>query len=122
MAYKITYRSEGGFSQRSSLLGDHQQLQVKVDSREEIDNHVSGLRAQLHKLKHVASEIHNETKQQQELMQQLEQALISGQAAIKNGVRKLNRALASSGSAYLVHVILFALFCFFLVYLWSKFS
>ena len=48
--------------------------------------------------------------------------LIKAQAGVKNNMRRLNKSIIQQGSNHVVHVVLFALFCFFLVYLWSKFS
>lgn len=50
-----------------------------------------------------------------------EQTLVTSQAAMKEGMRKLNKALSSGGGSYVFHVLLFALGSFLLVYLWSKF-
>lgn len=48
--------------------------------------------------------------------------LIKAQAGVKNNMRRLNKSIIQQGSNHVVHVVLFALFCFFLVYLWTKFS
>eukprot|EP00271_Cylindrocystis_brebissonii_P010347 TRINITY_DN26518_c0_g1_i1.p1 TRINITY_DN26518_c0_g1~~TRINITY_DN26518_c0_g1_i1.p1 ORF type:complete len:131 (+),score=43.87 TRINITY_DN26518_c0_g1_i1:389-781(+) len=128
MAYKSSYRSEAGFSQRSALFsssgsnGSSQQqlLQVRVEPRGELDDEVAGLRSQVRKLKEIAGEIGNEARQQNDILNQLEQTMIAAQAAVKEGVRKLNRAIASGGSSFLIQVLLFAVFAFLLVYMVSK--
>jgi hypothetical protein len=48
--------------------------------------------------------------------------LTKAQAGIKNNMRRMNRRIIQNGSNHLVHVVLFALGCFVLVYLVSKFS
>jgi len=55
-----------------------------------------------------------------DVMQQM--TLIQVQASVKNNMRRLNRRMVQSGSSHILHVVLFALFCLFLVYFWSKFS
>lgn len=44
------------------------------------------------------------------------------QAGVKNNLRRLNRSIVRNGSNHIVHVVLFALICFTIVYLWSKMS
>jgi len=48
--------------------------------------------------------------------------LIKAQAGVKNNVRRMNKSIIQNGSNHVLHVILFALFCFFVVYFLSKFS
>ncbi|MBA0783199.1 hypothetical protein Gotri_000956 [Gossypium trilobum] len=46
--------------------------------------------------------------------------MIKAQAGVKNNIRKLNKSIIKHGSNQIVHVVLFALFFFFVVYIWSK--
>ncbi|KAF3485548.1 hypothetical protein F2Q69_00053945 [Brassica cretica] len=46
--------------------------------------------------------------------------LIRAQAGVKNNIRKLNLSIIQSGNNHIMHVLLFALFCFFILYMWSK--
>lgn len=48
--------------------------------------------------------------------------LAKAQAGVKNNMRRLNKSIIQQGSNHVLHVVLFALFCFFIVYLLSKFS
>lgn len=48
--------------------------------------------------------------------------LAKAQAGVNNNMRRMNQSIIQNGSNHLVHVVLFALGCFFLVYLISKFS
>jgi protein transporter SFT1 len=48
--------------------------------------------------------------------------LAEGHAGVKNNMRRINNKIIKNGSNHLVIVVLFALGCFFLVYLVSKFS
>lgn len=48
--------------------------------------------------------------------------LIKAQAGVKNNVRRLNKSIVQYGSSNVIHVVLFALVCFFIVYMWSKMS
>ncbi|MQL81024.1 hypothetical protein Taro_013474, partial [Colocasia esculenta] len=70
----------------------------------------------------VAQEIESEAKFQNNLLSQLQMTVLKAQAGLKNNVRRLNKRIIQQGSNHVVHVVLFALFCFFLVYLWSKYS
>lgn len=54
------------------------------------------------------------------LMQQM--TVAKAQAGVKNNLRRLNRSIVRNGSNHIVHVVLFALICFTIVYLWSKMS
>ncbi|XP_073117095.1 bet1-like protein At4g14600 [Elaeis guineensis] len=70
----------------------------------------------------VAQEIETEAKFQNDIISQLQMTTIKAQAALKNNMRRMNKSIIQHGSNHVVHVILFALFCFFVVYLLSKFS
>jgi protein transport protein SFT1 len=48
--------------------------------------------------------------------------LTRAQAGVKNNMWRMNRRIIQNGSNHLVHVVLFALGCFVLMYLVSKFS
>ncbi|KAL7245571.1 hypothetical protein ACSBR2_000827 [Camellia fascicularis] len=48
--------------------------------------------------------------------------LIKAQAGVKNNMRRLNKSIIQHGSNHVIHVVLFALICFSVVYFWSKFS
>jgi len=51
-----------------------------------------------------------------------EATVAKAQAGLKSTMRKLNRNLAQRGLSPVMIVILFGLFCFFCVFLWSKFQ
>ncbi|CAN7044116.1 unnamed protein product [Brassica oleracea var. botrytis] len=42
------------------------------------------------------------------------------QAGVKNNIRKLNLSIIRSGNNHVMNVVLFALLCFFILYMWSK--
>ncbi|XP_076916962.1 bet1-like protein At1g29060 [Bidens hawaiensis] len=88
----------------------------------DLDDEINGLHNQVKQLKNVASEIESEAKNQNELISQLQMALMKAEAGVKNNMRKLNKSIIQSGSNHVLHVVLFALFCVFLVYMWSKVS
>lgn len=48
--------------------------------------------------------------------------LVRAEAGVKNNLRQLRRSIIQEGSSHVTHVVLFALLCFTVVYLWSKFS
>jgi len=126
MAYTSgRHRSASGFSQRSALgidLESQQQLQVRVEPRSQLDAEITGLSAQVKKLKEVSNLISGETRQQNDILAQLEQTMVTAEAAVKEGIRKINKVLTLHGGSHVLHVILFALGAFFLVYLWMKFT
>ncbi|KAE8789253.1 hypothetical protein D1007_36581 [Hordeum vulgare] len=70
----------------------------------------------------VAQEINSEAKFQNEFLNQLQLTLTKAQAGVKNNMRRMNKSIIQQGSNHIVHVVLFALLCFFVVYLLSKFS
>ncbi|XP_071716748.1 bet1-like protein At4g14600 [Rutidosis leptorrhynchoides] len=115
------YRSREGLSTRQGTGSD--EIQLRIDPMHaDLDDEISGLRKQVRQLKNVASEIESEAKFQNEFINQLQMTLIKAQAGVKNNMRKLNKSIIQSGSSHVLHVVLFALFCLFLVYVWSKFS
>ncbi|KAK9096996.1 hypothetical protein Sjap_022493 [Stephania japonica] len=115
------YRSRDGLSTR--VVGNSEEIQLRIDPMHgELDDHISGLHKKITKLKSVAQEIESEAKYQNDFINQLQMTLIKAQAGVKNNVRRLNKSIVQQGSNHVLHVILFALFCFFMVYLWSKFS
>ncbi|CAO2834443.1 unnamed protein product [Amaranthus hypochondriacus] len=117
----VPFRSSDGLSTRQ--VGSSDEVQVRIDPlHADLDDEILGLRSQVHKLRHVAQEIHSEAKYQNEFMDQLQMTLIRAQASLKNNMRRLNSNIVRSGSNHVMHVVLFALFCLFLVYFWSKFS
>lgn len=48
--------------------------------------------------------------------------VLKAQAGVKNNVRRLNKSIIQHGSNHIVQVVVFALICFFVVYLWAKMS
>ncbi|XP_057532744.1 bet1-like protein At4g14600 [Amaranthus tricolor] len=117
----VPFRSSDGLSTRQ--VGNSDEVQVRIDPlHADLDDEILVLRSQVHKLRHVAQEIHSEAKYQNEFMDQLQMTLIRAQASLKNNMRRLNSSIVRSGSNHVMHVVLFALFCLFLVYFWSKFS
>ncbi|PWA84966.1 target SNARE coiled-coil-like domain-containing protein [Artemisia annua] len=115
------YRSREGLSTRPNTNFD--EIQVRIDPvHGDLDYEISGLQNQVRRLKNVASEIESEAKNQNEFINQLQMTLIKAQAGAKNNMRKLNKSIIQSGSSHVLHVVLFALFCVFVVYMWSKFS
>ncbi|KAH9626489.1 hypothetical protein KSS87_020191 [Heliosperma pusillum] len=116
-----SYRSSDGLSTRQ--VGSSDEIQLRIDPMHgDLDNEITGLRSQVRQLKYVAQEIHGEAKFQNEFMNELQMTMIKAQASLKNNMRRLNRSMVRNGSSHIMHVVLFALFCCFLVYLWAKFS
>ncbi|KAL1831720.1 hypothetical protein ACET3Z_001371 [Daucus carota] len=116
------YRSRQGLSTRS-VASSSDEIQLRIDPMQaDFDDEISGLRGQVRQLRNVAQEIHSEAKFQNDAINQLQMLLIKAQAGVKNNVRKLNKSIVQSGSSHVVHVILFALVLFFVVYMISKVS
>ncbi|CAA3021328.1 bet1 At4g14600 [Olea europaea subsp. europaea] len=119
------YRSSReGLSTRSvGGGGNPDEIQLRIDPMHaDFDEEVTGLRKQVRLLKNVAQDIESEAKFQNDFLNQLQMTLIKAQAGVKNNMRRLNKSIIREGSNHVMHVVLFALLCFFVVYLWSKFS
>ncbi|XP_021900707.1 bet1-like protein At4g14600 isoform X2 [Carica papaya] len=97
------------------------EIQLRIDPiHADLDDEITGLRSQVKLLRNVAEEIGSEAKFQRDFLDHLQMTMIKAQAGVKNNLRKLNKSIVRSGSNHVVHVVLFALLCFFIVYLWSK--
>ncbi|KAG8388553.1 hypothetical protein BUALT_Bualt02G0137400 [Buddleja alternifolia] len=118
------YRSREGLSTRPGAYSNNSdEIQLRIDPMHaDFDEEVTGLRNQVRKLRDVAQEIETEAKFQNEFLNQLQMTLIKAQAGVKNNMRRLNKSIIREGSSHVMHVILFALLLFFVIYLWSKFS
>eukprot|EP00475_Leptophrys_vorax_P013714 TRINITY_DN20079_c0_g1_i2.p1 TRINITY_DN20079_c0_g1~~TRINITY_DN20079_c0_g1_i2.p1 ORF type:complete len:124 (-),score=4.79 TRINITY_DN20079_c0_g1_i2:44-415(-) len=121
MGSRPTHRADKG---RTWLLGEDpgsEHIQLQVDPiRAGLDHEIGSLREQVSKLKRVAGDIAQETREQNSILQQLEQTMTQARAAVRNTMRKVDKHMKGSGSSHLLHVILFALACFLFVYLWKK--
>ncbi|CAN1188717.1 Bet1-like protein At4g14600 [Linum perenne] len=115
------FRSRDGLSTRPAATSDEIQLRIDPMSAD-FDDEITGLHSQVRQLRNVAQEIGTEAKFQKDFLDQLQMTVIKAQASVKNNIRKMNKGIIKSGSSHIVHVVLFALFCFFMVYLWSKVS
>ncbi|KAK9930337.1 hypothetical protein M0R45_027393 [Rubus argutus] len=103
--------------------GNPDEIQLRIDPiHADVDEEITGLRSQVRRLRNVAQEIEFEAKSQNVLLNQLDMTVMKAQAWLKNNVRRLNKSTVQSGSNHVVHVVCFALICFFLVYFWSKIS
>ncbi|GLT93749.1 hypothetical protein SLE2022_115240 [Rubroshorea leprosula] len=113
------YRSREGLSTRPVASSD--EIQLRIDPMHaDLDDQITGLHSQVRQLRNVAQEIGSEAKFQKDFLEQLQMTMIRAEAGLKNNIRKLNKSIIKNGSNHIVHVILFALFCFFVVYMWSK--
>ncbi|XP_058087825.1 bet1-like protein At4g14600 [Magnolia sinica] len=114
-------RSREGISARAA--GGSDEIQLRIDPvHADLDEEIDGLHRKLTQLKTVAQEIESEAKFQNDFVTQLQMTLIKAQAGVKNNMRRLNKSIIQQGSNHVMHVILFALFCFFVVYFLSKIS
>ncbi|PON84783.1 Target SNARE coiled-coil domain containing protein [Trema orientale] len=112
------YRSKEGLSARP--VGTSDEIQLRIDPLHgDLDEEITGLHSQVRRLKAVAQEIETETKLQNDLITDLQMTLSQAGAGLKNGMRRLNRTVQQS-SNHIVHVIIFGLILFTLVYFWSK--
>eukprot|EP00891_Asterochloris_glomerata_P007438 jgi/Astpho2/7438/gw1.00114.194.1_t len=87
----------------------------------DFDSEVEGLRSQLGRLKEVASAIGEESKLQNSAIAGLEDAMERAQHAMKRGLRKVNKALQQSKSNHFMHLALFCLLIFCVLYAWLRF-
>ncbi|KAK6796698.1 hypothetical protein RDI58_004399 [Solanum bulbocastanum] len=116
-----SHRSRDGLSTRQ--VGGSDEIQLRIDPMHgDLDDEITGLRKQVKQLRNVAQEIESEAKYQNDFINQLQMTLIKAQAGVKNNMRRLNRSIIREGSNHVMHVVLFALFCFFVIYWLAKFS
>ncbi|CAA2934252.1 bet1-like protein At4g14600 [Olea europaea var. sylvestris] len=118
-----SYRSRQGLSTRPAAVGGNSdEIQLRIDPiHADFDEEVTGLRKQVRQLRDVAQEIESEAKFQNDFLNQLQMTMIKAQAGVKNNMRRLNKSIIREGSNHVMHVVLFALLCFFIVYFLSKF-
>ncbi|KAL5728723.1 hypothetical protein ACHQM5_001773 [Ranunculus cassubicifolius] len=115
------YRSSEGLSSRP--VSNQDGIQLRIDPiHGDLDEEITGLHSKISRLKNVAQDINTEAKFQNDFVTQLQMTMIQAQAGVKNNMRRLNRSIIQQGSNHLYIVIMFALCCFFLVYLYTKFS
>ncbi|XP_042510372.1 bet1-like protein At4g14600 [Macadamia integrifolia] len=113
------YRSRGGLITRP--VSNSNEVQVQIDPMHaELDEEIYGLHRKVKQLKNAAQEIESESKYQKGFIDQLQMTLIKAQAGVKNNVRRLNMSTIQEGSNSVLHVVLFALILFFIVYFLSK--
>ncbi|KAK0603681.1 hypothetical protein LWI29_007466 [Acer saccharum] len=113
------YRSREGLSTRPVAGSD--EIQLRIDPMNaDMDDEITGLRNHVRQLRNVAQEIHSEATFQKDFLDQLQMTLIKAQAGVKNNMRRLNKNIVKHGSNHIVHVVLFALLLFTVLYLWSK--
>ncbi|KQK23218.1 bet1-like protein At1g29060 isoform X2 [Brachypodium distachyon] len=118
-----SYGSREGLTARSAASSSSSEISLQIDPiNADLDDHILGLRGRVSRLKGVANEIKSEAKLQSDFISQLQMTLTKAQAGVKNNMGKINKKIIQNGSNHLVHVVLFALGCFFLVYVVSKFS
>ncbi|KAL4190360.1 hypothetical protein AMTRI_Chr07g24340 [Amborella trichopoda] len=114
-------RSREGASTRVGS-SSQEEIQLRIDPlHADLDEEITGLHRKIIQLKSVAQEIETEAKFQNDFISQLQTTLMKAQAGLKNNMRRLNKSIIQQGSNHVVHVVLFALLCFFVVYLLSKF-
>ncbi|XAR48524.1 hypothetical protein NMG60_11031373 [Bertholletia excelsa] len=115
------YRSRDGLSTRQ--VGGSEEIQLRIDPMQgDLDDHVTGMRKQVKLLRNVAQEIETEAKFQNDFLNQMQMTLIKAQAGVKKNMRILSKSLVQQGSSHVIHVVLFALVCFFMVYLLARSS
>ncbi|KAL2634001.1 hypothetical protein R1flu_005480 [Riccia fluitans] len=117
MAKASSYRS--GLSNRTS--GQQEQSHVGVSIYGDIDEEIGVLHSKVGQLKNIAQVIETETKYQNELLNQLEEAVAKAQAGVKSAMKKMSRSVIQNGSNHVVHTVLFGILFFTFIYLWAKF-
>ncbi|XP_057425236.1 bet1-like protein At4g14600 [Lotus japonicus] len=114
------FRSREGLSTRAGAASD--EIQLRIDPVGDMDDEITGLRGQVRKLRNVAEEIGTEVKSHRDFLEVMQMTMIKAQAGVKNNLRRLNKSIVQNGSNHIVHVVVFALICFSIVYFWSKIS
>lgn len=115
------YRSREGLSTRPVASSD--EIQLRIDPMHaDLDDEISGLRRQVRQLRNVAQEIESEATFQNDFLNQLQMTLIQAQSGLNRNMKRLNRSIIQHGSSHIVHVVVFALAIFSLVYFWTKLS
>ncbi|KAF8075618.1 hypothetical protein N665_1076s0011 [Sinapis alba] len=113
------YRSRDGLSTRTGAGSE--ELQLRIDPmHSDLDDEITGLHGQVRQLKNIAKEIGSEAQFQKNFLDELQVTLMRAQAGVKNNIKKLNLSIIRSGNNHVMHVVLFALLCFFILYMWSK--
>ncbi|KAL5785809.1 hypothetical protein ACOSQ2_008201 [Xanthoceras sorbifolium] len=113
------YRSREGLSTRPVYGSD--EIQLRIDPMNaDLDHEITGLRSQVRQLRNVAQDIQSEATFQRDFLDQLQMTLIKAQAGVKNNMRRLNKSIVKHGSNHIVHVVIFALLLFTVLYMWSK--
>jgi hypothetical protein len=108
-----------GLSTRNAAGSE--EIQLRIDPmHSDLDDEITGLHGQVRQLKNIAQEIGSEAKFQRDFLDELQMTLIRAQAGVKNNIRKLNLSIIRSGNNHIMHVVLFALLLFFILYMWSK--
>ncbi|KAM6563920.1 hypothetical protein CsatB_023918 [Cannabis sativa] len=112
------YRSKQGLSARP--VGTADEIQLRIDPLHgDLDEQITGLHSQVRRLKTVAQEIESESRVQNDLLADLQLTLSQAGAGVKNGMRRLNRTIQQS-SNHIVHVVIFGLIFFTIIYFWFK--
>ncbi|CAF1928652.1 hypothetical protein Bca4012_071959 [Brassica carinata] len=113
------YRSRDGLSTRTGVGSE--EIQLRIDPMQsDLDDEITGLHGQVRQLKNIAKEIGSEAQFQKNFLDELQVTLMRAQAGVKNNIRKLNLSIIRSGNNHVMNVVLFALLCFFILYMWSK--
>ncbi|KAI6689255.1 hypothetical protein NL676_026083 [Syzygium grande] len=96
----VPFRSHQGLVARAAARSDEMVLQIDLEDGDGgLDQEVGCLRGQVHQLRNQST-------------------LIKARAGLKNNVRRLHKSIVQYGSNNVVPIIVFALICIFLVYLW----
>ncbi|XP_056167111.1 bet1-like protein At4g14600 [Syzygium oleosum] len=100
----VPFRSHQGLIARAVARSDEMVLQIDLEDGDSgLDQEVGCLGGQVHQLRN-------------------QPTLIKARAGVKNNVRRLHKSIVQYGSNNVVPIIVFALICIFLVYLWYKIS
>lgn len=111
--------SRAGLSARS-FNQDQAQVSMEMGQDFDIDREVEGLSSSVARLKQMSRAITEETHLSRTAAEQLEEVLDRSRVALKQGMRKLNRAFRHSKSNHLLYLALFVVAIFLVIYFWSK--
>eukprot|EP01023_Acetabularia_acetabulum_P033074 TRINITY_DN3092_c0_g1_i1.p4 TRINITY_DN3092_c0_g1~~TRINITY_DN3092_c0_g1_i1.p4 ORF type:complete len:137 (-),score=25.38 TRINITY_DN3092_c0_g1_i1:255-665(-) len=118
------YTSREGLNSRHQLFGgqNNGQVQITVDPTQDfdLDNEVGLMQEQVSKLKNLAGQINDESKENTRIMDELQAYMDRAKTAMSRGMKRLTKVYKQGGSNHLLYLVLFALAVFMFLYFFTK--
>jgi hypothetical protein len=114
-----------GFSSRDGLFSrpsqsEQTQVSINMGQNFDLDNEVEGLTSQVGRLKRMARQIGESVEENSVVTNSLEETMENAKAALRKGMKRLNRTFARSKSNHLLYMALFVAGIFFVVIFWAR--